>query len=71
MTYFKAARLLQGLTLAEVSKRSKVNVCKLSYAERGLLPLTAKEHKKLAKILRLSSKEENIVKVTEENKGVL
>ena len=67
MTIFRDSRLVQNLTLAEVSKRSKINICKLSYAERGLLPLTKPEYKRLAKILRLPARKKQIIKTIEEN----
>ena len=51
ITFLRAFRIMQGLTLMEVSQKSKINICKLSYAERGVVPLSAPEYSRLSKIL--------------------
>jgi hypothetical protein len=38
-----------------VSKESGIDIAKLSYAERGIVPLSAVEYSRLSKILNLPS----------------
>jgi hypothetical protein len=51
LTILKAYRLLQGKTLMVVSKESGIDIAKLSYAERGIVPLSAVEYSKLSATL--------------------
>jgi transcriptional regulator with XRE-family HTH domain len=55
LTILRAYRLLQGKTLMVVSKESGIDIAKLSYAERGIVPLSAVEYSRLSKILNLPS----------------
>lgn len=67
MTILRAYRLLQGKTLMIISKESGIDIAKLSYAERGIVPLSAAEYKRLSKILNLPTDAKFPITLSEKN----